>query len=303
MGRPRPGHYDNSGGIFLRKLNAALERFARTHPRFGIPDLMRYIIIGNVLVFFLLRLSSSAAVLFLGLDWGAVFRGEIWRLLTFVFVPNTTDPFSLILSLYFMYFIGGTLEREWRTPKFSLFYFAGVALTVLTALICHLAGASGLVLGTYYVGMSMFLAFAALYPDAQLMLFFVIPLKAKWLAAADLALFLADGIGALFQHNYLGALLPAAALLNVLLFFWCDLADRLGESRRMAQHRRSPQTIQFKSAVRRQRKREEERGYRHKCSVCGRTDTEWPEFRYCSLCAGYHCFCQDHIFSHEHYRE
>ena len=136
MGRPRPGHSDNSGGIFLRKLNAALERFARTHPRFGIPDLMRYIIIGNVLVFFLLRLSSSAAVLFLGLDWGSVFRGEIWRLLTFVFVPNTTDPFSLILSLYFMYFIGGTLEREWGTPKFSRFYFAGEALTELTALIC-----------------------------------------------------------------------------------------------------------------------------------------------------------------------
>ena len=288
----------------MRKLNSAMERFALTHPRFGIPNLMRYIIIGNVIVFFLLRMSNYAAISFLGLDWSKVLHLEIWRLVTFIFVPESTEPFTLILSLYFMYFIGNMLEREWGTAKFNLYYFSGVVLTILTALISYLAFGRGTVYGAYYVGMSMFLAFAAMYPDAQLLLLYIIPIKAKWLAIADLVLFGVDIVGALMRLDFLSALLPVAALLNLLVFFWCELVDLVDSRRQIARHKNSHQTIQFKSAVRQQRKKEAERGYRHKCAVCGRTDTEWPdlEFRYCSRCEGYHCFCQDHIFNHEHFR-
>ena len=176
----------------MRKLNSAVERFALEHPNFGIPNLMRYIIIGNVAVFFLLRLSNYSAVMFLAFEWGRVLHLELWRLVTFLFVPDTTDPFQLILSLYFMYFIGSMLEREWGTPKFNLYYFSGALLTVISGIISHYAFGIGLVAGTYYVVMSMFLAFAALYPDAQLLLLFIIPLKAKWLAWADIALFGVD---------------------------------------------------------------------------------------------------------------
>lgn len=289
----------------MRKLNSAMERFALRHPNFGIPNLMRYIVIGNVIVFFLLRMTNYGAVGMLGLDWNRVFHLELWRLVTFIFVPESTNPFTLIISLYFTYFIGTMLEREWGTPKFNLYYFSGVLLTVLTALISYFAFGGSVVYGTYYVGLSMFLAFAALYPDAQLMLMYIIPIKAKWLAIADLVLFAADVTGALFRLDFLSALLPVAALLNFLVFFWCELVDLADSRRQVVRHRNSHQTIQFQSAVRRQRKKEEERGYRHKCSVCGRTDTEWPdlEFRYCSRCAGYHCFCSDHIFNHEHFRE
>lgn len=288
----------------MRKLNAAMERFAMTHPRFGVPNLMKYIVFGNVIVFFLLRLWGAAALNFLVLDWGRVLHGQIWRLATFVFVPETLQPFQLILSLYFIYFIGTMLEREWGTPKFNLYYLSGAILTALTTLISHFAFGGAVTAGTYYVGMSMFLAFAAMYPDAQLLLFYVIPLKAKWLAIADLVLFAVDIIRSLAQLQFLQALLPVAALLNFLVFFWCDLTDLLDRRRGLARHRNAHKTIQFQDAVRRQRKREAERGYRHKCEVCGRTDTEWPdlEFRYCSKCAGYHCFCSDHIFQHEHFR-
>lgn len=289
----------------MRKLNAALERFALRHPRFGIPNLMRYLVIGNVIVFFLLRMSSYAAVSFLSFQWDRILRGELWRLVTFLFMPSTAEPFTLILSLYFMYFVGNLLEQEWGTPKFNLYYFSGAALTVLTGIISYYAFGSSGGVSTYYVGLSMFLAFAALYPDARLMLFYVIPVKAKWLAIADAALFAVDVIGALLAGNFLAALLPVAAMLNFLVFFWCDLTDLLAQKRGLARHRNSHQTIQFKSAVRQQRKKEAQRGYRHKCDICGRTDTEYPdlEFRYCSRCAGYHCFCSDHIFQHEHYRE
>lgn len=289
----------------MRKLNSAMERFALRHPGFGIPNLMLYIVIGNAAAFFLLRMTGGEAIRFLYFDWARVLHGEIWRLATFIFVPDNLQPFNLILSLYFMYFIGSLLEREWGTPKFNLYYLSGVVLTILTGVISYYAFGYGVLYGTYYVGMSMFLAFAALYPDARLMLLYIIPVKAKWLALADLALFAADIIASLLQGSWLSALLPVVALLNFLIFFWCEIADQLDRRRTYARHRYSHQTIQFKSAVRQQRRKEAQQGYRHKCSVCGRTDTEFPdlEFRYCSRCAGYHCFCQDHIFSHEHFKE
>ncbi len=289
----------------MRKLNSAMERFALRHPNFGIANLMLYIIIGNAVMFFLLRMTNGQALQFLGFEWGYVLRGQLWRLVSFIFVPQTLEPFSLILSLYFTWFIGTMLEREWGTPKFNLYYVSGVILTIVTGIVSHYAFGFSMILGTYYVSMSMFLAFAALYPDAQLMLLYIIPVKAKWLALADVALFAVDVIGALFRGSFLNALLPVVALLNFLVFFWCEIADQLSRRRNFARHRNSRQTIQFKSAVRQQRKKEAQQGYRHKCSVCGRTDTEYPdlEFRYCSRCAGYHCFCQDHIFNHEHFKE
>jgi len=289
----------------LRKLNSAVERFALQHPNFGIPNLMLYIVIGNVIGYFLLRLTNGAAYAFLGFNWGYVLRGQVWRFITFIFIPDSTNPFNLILSLYFTWFIGTMLEREWGTPKFNLYYFSGVVLTILTGMIGHYALGYSVIFGTYYVGLSMFLAFAALYPDAQFLLFFVIPFKAKWLAWLDAALFAVDTLRYILIGNYLYALLPVVAILNFLIFFWCDLMDQLDRKRSFARHQNSHQTIQFKSAVRQQRKKEARQGYRHKCSVCGRTDADYPdlEFRYCSKCAGYHCFCIDHIFNHEHFKE
>lgn len=289
----------------MRKLNEAVDRFAYRHPRFGIPNLMKFLVAGNVIVFLLMRLSNYAALSFLSFSWSNVLHGELWRLVTFLFVPDTADPFSLMLTLYFSYFIGNLLEREWGTPKFNLYYFSGAVLTILTGIISYYAFGNGVIFGTYYISMSMFLAFAALYPDMQVLFMFIIPIKVKWLAIADAVLFAVDILGSLFRQDYLNALLPVIALLNFLVFFWSDLMDALSTQRSLARHRNSHQTIQFKSAVKQQQKKAAEQGYRHKCSVCGRTDTEYPDlqFRYCSRCAGYHCFCQDHIFNHEHFQE
>ncbi|WP_455581504.1 rhomboid family intramembrane serine protease [Dysosmobacter sp.] len=290
----------------MKKLNDAVDRFAYSHPNFGIPNLMRYIVAGSVIVFLLLRLTNYAIFSYLGFNWGAVLHLQLWRLVSFVFVPDATDPFSLILSLYFTYFIGDLLEREWGTPKFNLYYFSGVVLTILVGIIGYYAfGAGTTIYSTYYIGMSMFLAFAALYPDAQVLLLFFIPIKVKWLAWADAALFAVDILSALFRLDFVSALIPVIALLNFLVFFWSDLSGAFGRQRQRVRHQHSHQTIQFKAAARQQQKREAQQGYRHKCSVCGRTDTEFPEleFRYCSKCAGYHCFCQDHIYNHVHFTE
>ena len=290
----------------MRRLYDAVDRFAYRHPDFGIPQLMKYIVIGNALVYFLTVFAGYAAVSFLVFDWRAICHGEFWRLATFIFFPGyytLRDAIWLVIFLHLYYMIGTTLEREWGTAKFSLYYLSGVLLTILTGVIMGLIFKGAVMEGAGYVNLSMFFAFAVLYPDTQFLLFFILPVKVKWLAWLDAAYFAWKVLQNLAMGNFLGALLPVIAIFNFIVFFWGPIADEISYRRGRARHQRSHNTIQFKSAVRQQKKKEAERGYRHKCEVCGRTDAEFPdlEFRYCSRCQGYHCFCQDHIFSHTHF--
>ena len=253
--------------------------------------------------------AGYGAVSFLNFQWAAITHGELWRLITFIFMPgyySTGDVLWLALFLYFYYMIGTVLEREWGTAKFTLYYFSGVVLTLVVGIVTALvSGHNVLIEGTSYVNLSMFFAFAMLYPETQFLVFFIIPVKVKWLAWIDAAFFALSVVTSLFRLDILNALLPVVALLNFFVFFWTNITDEIAYRRGRTRHQSSHQTIQFKSAVRQQRKKEAERGYRHKCAVCGRTDADHPEleFRYCSRCAGYHCFCQDHIFNHEHFTE
>ena len=284
----------------MKKIYEAVDRFCARHPRFGIPNLMRYIVIGTAAIFLLqMFVTDTTALNFLYFDLNALLRGEVWRVLSFIFVPNTTRPFMLLIELYFYYWIGSTLERQWGTAKFNLYYFSGVLLTLIGVSVASLlSGHSLLLSGTYYINLSMFLAFACLFPNTQVLLFFILPIKMKWLAIADVALVGYDIITYAVQGAWYGVIQPLIALLNFAVFIYPEV-HYLAERRRY-QHR--PQTVNFKKAVKTEQK---EKGYIHKCAVCGRTDTDYPnlDFRYCSKCAGYHCFCSDHIFTHVHFTE
>lgn len=286
----------------MKKLYDAADRFCARHPRFGIPDLMRWIVIGNVVVYVLMLLTmrtDANAVSFLYLNGSKVLHGELWRIVTFIFVPTSSSPLRLALSLYLYYWIGSSLERQWGTARFNLYYWSGVLLTVIATLAASaISGAGYSVGGTGYVNLSMFLAFAFLYPDTQLLLFYFIPVKIKWLAWLDTAVFVIGIVQSLLAGSWLGAILPVVALLNFLVFIWPAI-DAFIQRRK---YRHAPQTVNFKKAVRQQ---QQQKGYHHKCAVCGRTDTDYPDlqFRYCSKCVGYRCFCQDHIFSHVHFTE
>ena len=264
---------------------------------------MLYIVIANAVTYALTVFAGSSALSFLEFDLYHLLHGEVWRLVTFVLLPFTYRPFTLFILLSFYYFVGGTLEREWGTAKFTLYYLSGMLLSVLGTVIFSLVtGYDGWSLSSaYYINLTLFLAFAALYPDAQIMFYMVIPLKAKWLAWADVALFGWEIVKDLRIGWYAGALAAVVAILNFVIFFWEDIKNLLGIQSRQ----RSRQAIQFKSAVRQQKRAEAERGYRHRCEVCGRTDADHPEleFRYCSKCQGYHCFCSDHIFNHQHFEQ
>ncbi|MDD4715252.1 MAG: rhomboid family intramembrane serine protease [Oscillospiraceae bacterium] len=280
----------------MNLFSRALDRFCYKHPRFGIPNLMRWVVIGNIVVYLLAMMDRSGT--FLGLLYfspSLILRGQIWRLVTFLFVPIFGNLFFTAISLYFYYFIGATLEREWGTAKFTLFYLFGIGFNVAAGLLSgFLTGNSMVGLSAQYLNLSMFFAFASLFPNMQVLLFFILPIKIKWLAWVD-ALYFALQIIMISPAIY--KILPVIALLNYFLFFGGEILGffRSGRNR----YGYSRKSVRFRSAA---KAAKENKGYLHKCAVCGKTDTEYPdmEFRYCSKCNGYYCYCKDHINNHVH---
>ena len=277
----------------MNKLNQMIDRFCFNHPRFGIPNLILYLIGGNVLVYLLDYVSYSRVAVsdLLAFDRDLILHGQVWRMFTFLFTSWGQGLFFFLLAMYFLWFIGTTLEREWGAGKFTLYYLLGWALSLLSGMITGYASSS-------YLDMTLFLAFATLFPDVQFLLFFIIPIKAKWLAWADGALLALGLIRSLIAFQWGAAVAVVIAVLNYLIFFWPELSYQIRRLRGQAGYSRKSNVIQFKKAARDFQRQ----NYTHKCAVCGRTDTEYPdlEFRYCSKCAGYHCYCADHINNHQH---
>ena len=281
----------------MKKLNQAIDRFCALHPNLGVPGLMRYILGANVAIYFLSMLSTGT-LSFLALDPAAVLRGEIWRIFTYVLI-NTNGGLWLLVTCVFYNWLGESLERIWGSTKFTLYYVSGVLLTALAAILGYLIdGVSIPIYGAGYINSALFLAYAMYNPDAMVRLYFIIPIKMKWVAWFELGLYTVQ----IFRYTFAGmwgmAMMPVIAMLNLLVFFAPSIQRKANQVR--AHHR--PEAVQFRKAVKEQQK---QKGYNHKCCVCGKTDTEYPnmQFRYCSKCEGYHCYCEEHIFNHVHRTE
>lgn len=284
----------------MKAISRWLDRFCYKHPRFGIPNLMKFIVIGNVLIYLLDMFSNGYASLLFMFYPSAVLHGEVWRLITFLFIPmngfNPNDMFSILwfaMATLFYYYIGNALERQWGSTRFTVFYFLGAILNLIIGFAFQTS------VTMYYVNMSMFFAFATLYPEMQVLLYGILPLKVKWLAWVDAALFLFDIIRYLMLGAWGYALIPVVAILNYFIFFWDDLMEIFRRKTGRMAYRTRPQTINFKKA---QKEVQQRKGYLHKCAVCGITDADDPnmEFRYCSKCNGYYCYCMNHINNHVH---
>ena len=279
----------------LERFNRGVSRFLYNHPNFGIPRLMLYLIIGNALVYLFTMMDRTGMLAwYLCLAPDRLLKGEIWRLVTFVFVPNTGRLIFLVIELYFYYLIGSTLERAWGVGKFTVYYLCGMAITVVYGILASLITGRSIALTGSYLSLSMFFVYATLWPDNQVLLFFFIPVKVKWLAWFEAAVFLLTMITG-------RTLLPLVGLANYFLFCGTSLLASL----KFFRMRNRGQARQFRRNVKRAENRQDGRTYTRKCAVCGRTDTDYPEleFRYCSQCVGYHCFCADHIHSHVHFTE
>ena len=281
----------------MKSLNRALDRFCAKHPNFGIKNLMIYVVIGNIIAYLLTNMSRNVPfiyyIMFLPDN---ILKGEVWRLLTFIFIPSGSSVILFAVSLYFYYFIGSTLEKQWGKGKFTIYYFTGIILLIVFGFITDTLGRPVLLEATY-LNLSMFFAFATLFPNARVLLFFFIPIKIKWLALVDAVFFVYAVVSGAFPAN----MIPIVATLNFFIFCFGDLLSAV----KPYKYRYSPQNMHFRSEVRQTRAEADKTIYLKRCDVCGRTDISNPEleFRYCSKCAGYHCYCQDHINTHIHFKE
>jgi len=226
--------------------------------------------------------------------------GQVWRLITWVFIPVSDNLFFVLLALYFYYFVGTSLEREWGTAKFTVYYLFGVLLNIIYGFLVWLVMGFAVPIGPNYLNLSMFFAFAVFFPDYVVRIFFFIPIKVKWLGMVNGIYFAYEIVACLVGGLYFLALLPVVALLN----FFIICGDELLSYLRPLKSRANPQAINFKRAARQAQRARSNLPYRQKCTICGITDVDNPdmEFRYCSRCEGYHCYCSEHINNHLHYQ-
>ena len=235
-----------------------IDTFCLKHPDFGIPNLIRYITIANV-VMWLLNMVNPRILPYMLFNPYYILLGQVWRLISFMFIPPSTG-FLALIAFYFYYFIGTTLERQWGTARFNIYFFSGILLTVIYGFLVYFVAHMAISLTAEYIYLSMFFSFAALFPDMQVLLFFIIPIKMKWLALVDAVFFLFGIFSLPFPAN----LLPLVAILNFFLFCGDDLLRMFGV------YKKSSTTVNFQRAAKKIRREQASSLYRHKCAVCGR---------------------------------
>ena len=284
-----------------------LDKLERKYGKYAIPNLMYYVIILYIVGFVINIVAPELYTEYLALDAQAILHGQIWRIFTFIIQPPNSNYFFILFALYLYYMIGKTLEYMWGAFRFNLYFFSGMLLHVIACLLIYLIFGMNFQMGSFYLNMSLFFVYVALFPDAEFLLFFIIPIKAKWLGIIEGAYFaitiaagfivpvgsplwfslLQAGIMAL-PANSISALL---SLLNFIIFF-------LGSNR----NRFSPKQARRRTIYQKKVHVASQDNTHHRCAICGRTekDDENLEFRFCSKCKGNYEYCQDHLFTHEH---
>ncbi len=289
----------------MKNLRKSFDRFCYAHRSKGIPNLMLYISIGSAIVYIMSMLDSSSTLYaVLCFDRNSILHGQIWRLFTYVFTYGVGSPNILLIaiSLFCYYSLGRAMENVWGTFRFNLFYLTGILLMDIFSMVF------GNRADVSYLNLSLFLGYATLYPNAHFLLLFIIPVKAWIFAVFDLAITVFDVFSGIsfFPYN----LFPLVAIANYFLFFGRDILNLIplswqANAQRLFRKKPkgSPRSVQFHSAGSYQASSATVKApYTHRCTVCGRTDITNPEleFRYCSRCHGYYCYCQDHINNHTH---
>ncbi|MGL4774255.1 MAG: rhomboid family intramembrane serine protease [Clostridium sp.] len=264
-----------------------LDKLERKFKKFYIHNLMFYIIITNAFVYFLRQMDGfQNLTASLALIPSKVLEGEVWRLISFVFIPPNASLFFIFFVLYFYYIAGSGLEHEWGGFKFNMYYFCGIIVTIIVSMVTKIPVADATA-----INLSLFLAYARINPNMEVLLFFFIPLKIKYLAWFNWAIIIYQSYIMISASYFIGLLVVIAPVVNFILFFGRDLVVN-GFRRGSSIKRKS----EFKAAA------TPKQDYFHKCTVCGITDVDDPdmEFRYCSKCNGKHGYCINHIGNHEH---
>ena len=284
-----------------------LDKLERKFGRYAIQNLMLYIVVLYVLGLALEIVAPEFYYSYLSLDVSAILRGQIWRIFTFIIQPPNSGYLFMIIAIYMYYVLGRVLEAMWGTFRFNVYFFSGMFFHVIAAFIIYFVFGMVLPLDTWYLNMSIFLAYATMFPEEKFYLYFAIPIKAKWLGMVDAFYFIytiirgflpSYGGNPVFGYIYKAAAVAAGvSLLNFLIFFFSIKKGKVypAHKRRKNEVERNIKRAQRPEMI-------YKNGARHKCAICGRTelDDENLEFRYCSKCNGNYEYCQDHLFTHKH---
>lgn len=285
-----------------------LDKLERKVGKYAIENLSLYLILCYGCGY-LLELINVSFLDYLTLNPYMILHGQVWRLFTWILVPPDSLGLFTIIMLYFYYSIGTSLERTWGTFYYNVYIIGGMIFTVLGSFVLMalskvLFADYITVLGeklfyqqvaynfsTYYVNMSIFLAFAATFPNVQVLLMFIIPIKVKWLGVIYAVMLLLEFV----QGSMIHKIVILASLLNFIVFF---LMTRRGLGVRL-----SPKQVKRRRTYSKEVKKANSMHIaKHKCAICGRTSEEYPnlEFRFCSKCNGNYEYCQEHLFTHRH---
>ena len=280
-----------------------IDKLERKFGRFGIPNLTIYMIICYV-IGYALMIVNPGILNWLSLEPAYILRGQVWRLVTWVLYPPSTSGvlWFAIAVLFFYYPSGTSLERTIGTFKYTLYILSGVIFTILGAFILYfLLGGNvlvGNVFSTYYISLSTFLAYAMCYPDMQVLLMFIIPVKMKWMAIFYVVIVVYEMIQYIMAGAWYLVIPIVASLLNFIIFYFGTKDFSRYNPKEV--HRRN----EFRRAMEPQGRMKSGSGSvtKHKCAICGRTELDDPnlEFRFCSRCNGNYEYCQDHLFTHTH---
>lgn len=307
-------------------------KMERKYGKYAIRNLSLILIICYA-IGYLLQFTMPTVLQYLTLNPYLVLHGQIWRLFTWILIPPSGFNLFTLIMLYFYYSIGTTLENTWGTFRYNVYLFSGMLFTIIGAFVLYgiglyqysdignvidketfftfsnaiVVGSQSIILpgvwfnqiSTYYVNMSIFLAFAATFPNVQVLLMYIIPIKVKILGILYAVMLAYEFI----IYGMSTRIVILASLLNFIIFFFTTRNFK----------RVSPAEIRRKAEYQKKVKRAQNTGNttqyqgksvitRHKCAICGRTELDDPtlEFRFCSKCDGNYEYCMDHLYTHEH---
>lgn len=279
-----------------------MSKFEKRFGKYAISNLSLILILCYV-VGYVIELVNADFLLYLTLNPYAVLRGQIWRIFTWIIIPpSSLDPFTIIMLLFY-YNIGTSLERTWGTYRYNVYLLSGMFFTVIGSFgwlaityftsgpamnLGYISTVASLYFSTYYINMSIFLAFAATFPEVQVLLMFIVPVKVKWLG-------ILYGLVLVYDFLFAGSLATriaiASSLLSFVIFFITSRSHLHMSPKQMKRRAEFRQDIRRNSRV-----------TKHKCAICGQTEDDDPnlEFRFCSKCNGNYEYCQQHLFTHTH---
>jgi membrane associated rhomboid family serine protease len=231
-----------------------LDKLERRFGFLAIPGLMRIVVAFTGLTFLLVRLNPGFRFM-LDLDPGRIRHGEIWRLITYIFLPQTDSFLWVFLLLWFLWFIGEGLEQAWGAFRLTLYFIVGMIGTTVAAFFFGTRFSNSMLYA------SLFFAFAKFYPDQVIYLFFILPAKIKWMAWVSAAFLLFGFV--VSTNSYRMALV--AALANYLIFFGPEIIhDARHRGEVSARRKRYAQSARSEAEP------------LHKCAVCGATELSDP---------------------------